>query len=50
MSVSVAVGASAAVEEVPRRQLQKISIGESVQPDIHAVSWPMWHVVQVHQL
>ena len=32
------------------RQLQKISIGESVQPDIHAVSWPMWHVVQVHQL
>ena len=32
------------------RQLQKIFIGESVQPDIHAVSWPMWHVVQVHHL
>ena len=32
------------------RQLQKIFIGESVQPDIHALSWPMWHVVQVHHL
>ena len=32
------------------RQLQKIFIGESVQPNIHAVSWPMWHVVQVHHL
>ena len=32
------------------RQLQKFFIGESVQPDIHAVSWPMWHVVQVHHL
>ena len=32
------------------RQLQKISTGESVQPEICGVSCPMWRVAQVHHL
>ena len=32
------------------RQLQKKSLEVPVQPDIHAVSGPMWRVAQVHCL